>query len=46
VPALWMRLRARWEYRHAVGFVVPLAALSAPLAGVLVETPARRVPSA
>lgn len=39
VPALWMRLRTRWEYGHAVGFVVELAGFCALLASVLVETP-------
>jgi hypothetical protein len=24
VPALWMEMRARWEYRHAAGFVLQL----------------------
>jgi hypothetical protein len=39
VPALWMRLRARWEYGHAAGFAVQLVGLGALLASVLVETP-------
>ncbi|HZS32593.1 MAG TPA: hypothetical protein VFC42_04380 [Methylomirabilota bacterium] len=39
VPALWMRLRGRWEYGHAAGFVVQLAGLSALVLSVLVETP-------
>jgi hypothetical protein len=39
VPALWMRLRARWEYGHAAGFVIQLAGFCALLASVLVETP-------
>jgi hypothetical protein len=38
VPALWMRLRDRWEYGHAAGFVVQLLGLSALLLSVLVET--------
>jgi hypothetical protein len=39
VPALWMRLRPRWEYGHVVGFVLELAGFCALLASVLVETP-------
>jgi hypothetical protein len=38
VPAVWMRLRDRWEYGHAAGFVVQLLGLSALLLSVLVET--------
>lgn len=39
VPAVWMRLRNRWEYGHAAGFVVQLAGLCALVLSVLVETP-------
>ncbi len=39
VPALWLRLRGRWEYGHAAGFAVQLVGLGALLASVLVETP-------
>lgn len=42
VPALWMRLRNRWEYGHAMGFVVTLLGLSALVVSMLVETPARQ----
>jgi hypothetical protein len=40
VPTLWMQLRTRWEYGHAVGFVIELAGFCTLLASVLVETPA------
>ncbi|MGH7357873.1 MAG: anthrone oxygenase family protein [Candidatus Rokuibacteriota bacterium] len=43
VPAVWMRLRPRWEYGHAVGFVLGLAGFGALLASVLAETPGRRL---
>jgi hypothetical protein len=39
VPAVWMRLRYRWEYGHAAGFVVQLCGLCALVLSVLVETP-------
>ena len=39
VPSLWMRLRPRWEYGHATGFVIQLAGFCALLVSVLVETP-------
>lgn len=39
VPALWTRLAHRWEYGHAAGFFVQLAALGALLVSVLVDTP-------
>jgi hypothetical protein len=39
VPAVWMRLRYRWEYGHAAGFVVQLSGLCALVLSVLVETP-------
>jgi len=39
VPSLWMRLRDRWEYGHAAGFVVQLVGLAALVISVLVETP-------
>ncbi len=39
VPALWMRLRNRWEYGHAAGFVVQFVGLCALVLSVLVETP-------
>jgi len=42
VPALWLRLRNRWEYGHATGFVVTLLGLSALVISILVETQARQ----
>jgi hypothetical protein len=39
VPALWMRLRDRWEYGHAVGFVLQLLGFAALQLSVLLETP-------
>jgi hypothetical protein len=39
VPALWMRLRDRWEYGHTAGFAAQLVGLCALLVSVLVETP-------
>jgi hypothetical protein len=41
VPQLWMRLRDRWEYGHAAGFVLQMLGFSALLVSVLVETPRR-----
>lgn len=38
VPAVWMRLRERWEYGHAVGFVVTLIGFGLLVVSVLVET--------
>lgn len=38
VPALWLRLRPRWKYGHATGFVLQLAGFCALLASILVET--------
>jgi len=39
VPAVWMRLRNRWEYGHAAGFVVQFVGLCVLVLSVLVETP-------
>jgi hypothetical protein len=39
VPAVWTRLRTRWEYGHAAGFIVQLVGLCALVLSVLVETP-------
>lgn len=39
VPMLWMRLRQRWEYGHAAGFVIQLAGLGALLWSVLLDIP-------
>jgi hypothetical protein len=36
-PAIWTRLRARWEYGHAAGFVAQLIGLSALIISVLVD---------
>ena len=44
VSALWMQLRRRWEYGHAIGFVLQLLGLCALLISVLVDT-SRRVAS-
>lgn len=41
VPGLWMRLRERWEYGHATGFVIQLLGLSTLVISVLVDTPKR-----
>jgi hypothetical protein len=40
VPALWLRLRPRWEYGHVAGFALQAAGLGALVASVLLETPA------
>ena len=39
IPAVWMRLRSRWEYGHVTGFIVQLVGLCALVLSVLVETP-------
>ena len=39
VPALWMQLRARWEYGHAFGFVAQFVGLCALVISVVLETP-------
>ncbi len=39
VPDLWMRLRNRWEYGHATGFVITLVGFGLLLTSILVETP-------
>ena len=44
VPALWLQLRRRWEYGHAIGVVLQLLGLCALLISVLVDT-SRRVAS-
>ena len=44
VPALWMQLRERWEYGHAVGFALQLVGFCAIVISVLVEA-RRRVES-
>jgi len=43
VPGLWMRLRGRWEYGHATGFVIQLLGFAALVISVVVETPKRVV---
>ncbi|NLC55915.1 MAG: hypothetical protein GX774_03650 [Armatimonadetes bacterium] len=40
VAELWLKLRARWEYGHAVGFVLELMGFCALVISVLVDTPA------
>jgi hypothetical protein len=39
LPADWMRLRAQWEYTHAVRAVLQTAALGALVFSILIETP-------
>src|SRR5215510_14779253 len=39
IPAVWMRLRNRWEYGHTAGFVMQLIGFCALVLAVLVETP-------
>jgi hypothetical protein len=41
LPALWVTLRPRWEYGHAVGFVIQLIGFCALVVSTLIETPAR-----
>lgn len=43
VPGLWMRLRNRWEYGHATGFVIQLVGFGALVQSLLVEIPGRRM---
>jgi Domain of unknown function (DUF1772) len=43
VPEIWMRLRERWEYGHAAGFVIQLLGFGALVISVVVETPKRVV---
>jgi hypothetical protein len=38
VPALWMEMRARWEYGHAAGFVLQLLGFAALVVSLLVDT--------
>lgn len=38
VPTLWMELRARWEYGHAVGFIITLIGFGTLLMSTLVDT--------
>jgi Domain of unknown function (DUF1772) len=39
MPAVWMRLRNRWEYGHAAGFVAQVIGFSMLVLSVLTETP-------
>ncbi|HXJ83768.1 MAG TPA: hypothetical protein VMS64_34420 [Candidatus Methylomirabilis sp.] len=39
VPMVWMRLRTRWEYGHAAGFLLQFIGLGLLLLSVLVEAP-------
>jgi hypothetical protein len=41
VSWLWQRLRDRWEYGHATGFVLHLAGFCAVVASVVRDTPPR-----
>jgi hypothetical protein len=43
VPELWMRLRVRWEFGHATGFVIQLLGFSALVISIIIETPRRIV---
>lgn len=43
VPGLWMRLRERWEYGHAIGFLIQLLGFFALVISVVIETPKRVV---
>lgn len=43
VPELWMRLRERWEFGHATGFVMQLLGFSALAISIIIETPRRTV---
>jgi len=36
---VWMRLRTRWEYGHAAGFLLQFIGLGLLLLSVLVEAP-------
>jgi hypothetical protein len=38
VPALWVQLRMRWEYGHAIGFVIQLLGFCALVVSVLADT--------
>jgi len=38
IPENWQSLRVRWEYSHAVGSILTLAALMALIASLLVRT--------
>jgi hypothetical protein len=42
VPALWMLLRDRWEYGHALGFVLQLLGFGALVVSVLVDAASHR----
>ncbi|HEY7141989.1 MAG TPA: hypothetical protein VIE44_17980 [Methylomirabilota bacterium] len=37
-PAVWARLRPRWEYGHAAGFVLQLSGFSALAVAIISET--------
>ena len=41
IPANWEQIRHQWEYSHLARFFCHLAAFSALVISVLVETPAR-----
>lgn len=42
VPAIWLENRTRWEWGHAVGFVLELLGFCALLVSVLVDAPRMR----
>jgi len=46
VPSVWMRLRNRWEYGHAIGFIVTLIGFSLLVLSVLVKDTKDRLATA
>jgi hypothetical protein len=43
IPDAYLRLRPRWEYSHAAGFVVTLAGVVLLVLSVVIETPTDRL---
>lgn len=43
VSQLWTRSRERWEYGHAIGFIIQLLGFSALVISIIIETPKRTV---
>jgi hypothetical protein len=39
VPVLWMQLRERWEYGHALGFIITLTGFGLLVFSLLIEIP-------
>ncbi|HKX53195.1 MAG TPA: hypothetical protein VJM47_05270 [Nitrosospira sp.] len=39
VPLLWMQLRERWEYGHALGFIITLTGFGLLVFSLLIEIP-------